>query len=153
MIPSPHRKRIYLDTSIPSALFDERTPERKRMTETFWELLPYHDVFISTLVQEEINSASGSLREKLKEKIRDFTVLEITTDADELAQDYIEQSIFSERYSNDALHVAIAVIHRIEYLISWNFTHLVKVKTRQSVNLLNSLKRYPQIEIIAPPEL
>ena len=108
------------------------------MTETFWELLPYHDVFISTLVQEEINSASGSLREKLKEKIRDFTVLEITTDADELAQDYIEQSIFSERYSNDALHVAIAVIHRIEYLISWNFTHLVKVKILQTARRTGS---------------
>jgi len=52
-----------------------------------------------------------------------------------------------------ANHVAIAVTNGIGYFCSWNFTHLVKVNTRREVNLINALKGYGQIEIIAPPEL
>jgi len=152
MSTSSLNKSIYLDTSVLSALFDERTPERKNMTETFWGTLPQHNVFISTLVRDEVQAATDLLREKLIEKIKEFTILEITHESEELAQNYLDHDVFSERYRSDALHVGTAVVHRIEYLISWNFTHLVKVRTRKSVNLLNSLKGYPNIEIIAPPE-
>ncbi|MFO7967745.1 MAG: hypothetical protein R6U44_09125 [Archaeoglobaceae archaeon] len=51
-------KSIYLDTSVISALFDERTPERKRMTDEFWSVAGY-EWFISTLVEEEISWSSN----------------------------------------------------------------------------------------------
>jgi len=51
------------------------------------------------------------------------------------------------------LHVAIASVHRIPYLASWNFRHLVRVQTRREVSLLNTLRGYDSIEIVAPPEL
>ena len=62
-------------------------------------------------------------------------------------------SNFPDRYVADAQHVAIAVVNGVDYLCSWNFTHLVKVSTRREVNLVNSLMGYGQVEIIAPPEL
>jgi predicted nucleic acid-binding protein len=49
---------IYLDTTIISALFDDRTPERKRHTESFWSKLTEYNVHISDLVIDEINGAS-----------------------------------------------------------------------------------------------
>ena len=58
-----------------------------------------------------------------------------------------------EKYTSDANHVAIAVVHGIGYLASWNFRHLVKVNTRREVNLVNALEGYNPIEIVAPPEL
>jgi len=51
------------------------------------------------------------------------------------------------------VHIAIAVVNDVDYLISWNFKHLVKVNTRRIVNLTNILLGFNQIEIIAPPEL
>ena len=63
------------------------------------------------------------------------------------------RGIFPERYVADAQHVAIAVVHGLDYLCSWNFTHLVRVATRREVNLVSSLMGYGQVEIIAPPEL
>ena len=45
------------------------------------------------------------------------------------------------------------VVNGVDYLCSWNFTHLVKVSTRREVNLVNSLMGYGQVEIVAPPEL
>lgn len=147
-----HEKRVYLDTSVISALFDERNTERQRMTEDFWKNLEHQTVFISTLVKDEIESAPEPLRTRLTNKVKDFQVLNVSTEATELAEQYIEQGVFSDRYFSDALHVGIAVFHRVEYLVSWNFTHLVKVRTRQTVNLVNVLRGYPAIEIIAPPE-
>ena len=56
---------------------------------------------------------------------------------------------FREMY-DDALHVAIATCHDISYLISWNFEHFVKVKTRKTVNLVNILEGYKEIEVYRP---
>lgn len=89
-------RKVYLDTSVISALYDNRTPERMSLTKTAWKTLNDYD---------------------------------------------------------DALHVAIATVNDIRYLLSWNFKHLVKVKTRRMVSLLNTNYEYSTIEIIAPPEL
>ena len=53
---------------------------------------------------------------------------------EELAKNYIKEEIFPEKYYDVALHVAIATVNRIDYLLSWNFNHLVKVKTRKLVS-------------------
>jgi predicted nucleic acid-binding protein len=74
---------------------------------------------------------------------------------------YLDTSVISalfderspEHYKDDAIHVAVAVVNNTDLLISWNFRHLVKVKTRRMVNLVNEVLSYPHIEIIAPPEL
>jgi hypothetical protein len=49
--------------------------------------------------------------------------------------------------------VALATVNGIANLVSWNFDHLVKLRTRREVNLVNALKGYMPIEILAPPEL
>jgi hypothetical protein len=49
--------------------------------------------------------------------------------------------------------MAIASVNQVSILLSWNFTHLVKVKTRRSVALVNTEQNYLPVEIIAPPEL
>ena len=108
MTTASYNKRVYLDTSVISALFDERALERQRMTENFWKNLKHQTVFISTLVQSEVEAAPHPLQIKLLEKLKDFTVLPITPESEELAQEYIEQGVFSDRYRSDALHVATA---------------------------------------------
>ena len=82
-----------------------------------------------------------------------LAVLELSEAAEVLAQTYIRQGVFSQRYFDDALHVALAAAYRIPYLASWNFAHLVKVRTRREVSLINTLQGYESIEIVAPPEL
>ena len=71
----------------------------------------------------------------------------------DLANAYVGKSVFPEKYLNDALHVAVASFYETSYVVSWNFEHLVKVKTRKSVNLVNTLEGYIEIEIISPQEL
>ena len=144
---------IYLDTTIISALFDERTPERMSQTKLFWEKIDEYNVFISELVFDEIKGATQPLQEQMLEKIKNFTVLPITEKSLDLSNIYIKNNIFPEKYSDDALHTAIASSNQIGILLSWNFAHLVKLKTRRMVGLLNTIHNYNPIEIISPPEL
>ncbi len=147
------KARIYLDTSTISAAFDDRTPERKALTEIAWSRFGSHDIFISNLVIEELEGASSPLRERMLSAVSKFTILPVSDLAEELAGKYIEQGIFPKKYVDDALHVAIASINRVGILLSWNFSHLVKVKTRRMVALVNAMENHIPVEIIAPPEL
>jgi predicted nucleic acid-binding protein len=145
--------KVYLDTSVISALFDERTPERQQLTKLMWNTLLNYDVYISDIVLAEIDAVSDILKPVFLKTIDDFGVLKLNPEIENLANDYVKQGIFPEKYYDDALHVAIASVNRIGILLSWNFKHLVKVKTRKLVALLNSINNYQPVEIIAPPEL
>ena len=130
-----------------------RTPERMAQTMQFWEHIDEYNVFISELVIDEIRGASQPLQDKMFGKISDFTSLAITDEVKYLAEEYIKNGIFPEKYSADALHTAFSSTNQIGILVSWNFTHLVKVKTRRMVALVNAIHNYSSVEIITPPEL
>jgi len=142
-----------LDTTVISALFDKRTPERYNQTQQFWEHINEYNVFISELVIDEIKGASQPLQDKMLEKITNFTSLSITDEVQYLAEVYIKNEIFPEKYFDDALHTALASTNQIGILLSWNFTHLVKIKTRRMVALINTIHNYNPVEIISPLEL
>ena len=85
--------------------------------------------------------------------IRPFEILKVNPEVEELAREYIKNKLLSEKYINDAIHIAIWRCDSISYIVSWNFEHIVKVKTRRIVNLVNTLQGYKEIEIISPKEL
>jgi len=148
--------KIYLDTSVVSALFDDRTPERKSATELAWLKLKdksISDVYVSELVLEELQRATEPLKSSLLSAVSDFNVLSLTEDTKHLASIYVKQGIFPEKYFDDALHVAVAALNEIGILLSWNFTHLVKLKTRRMVSLVNAMESIFPVEIISPPEI
>ena len=147
------KHKIYLDTSVISALFDERTLERLSMTSEFWSKLNDYEVFVSELVLEELSRTNEQVRDRMLFSIKDFTVLNVSKQAEELAQIYLKQGIFPEKYFDDALHVALASVNQIGILASWNFTHLVKLKTRRMVSVVNLAENIMPVEIISPPEL
>lgn len=146
---------VYLDTTVPSAYFDDRAPDRMRMTQTFWRNADSRfSMVLSEIVLAEIEATRNEkLRANMLQLVADIERIEVDQEAQILAQEYVDKKVFPERYFSDGIHVAVAVVHRIEYLISWNFAHLVKVNTRREVNLINALKGYGSIEIVAPPEL
>ena len=147
------KPKVYLDTSVISALFDERTPERLMMTSVLWSKLNEYDVFISELVLEELERANEQVRIKMFSAVKDFSVLKLSKEAEKLADIYVKQEIFPEKYFDDALHVAQASVNQIGILVSWNFTHLVKLKTRRMVAIVNLSTNFIPVEIVSPPEL
>lgn len=149
------KETLYLDTSVVSAYYDGRAKERQVATIKFWEDIVYnYKVFISEITVNELgNTKDGALKIKFGKLIKDFSILRLNKKVRDLANVYINRGVFPEKYIDDALHVAVATCHDISYVVSWNFEHLVKVKTRKTVNLVNILEGYKEIEIISPQEL
>jgi predicted nucleic acid-binding protein len=149
------KETLYLDTSVLSAYYDERAKERQETTIKFWgDVLHNYKVFISEITVKELEDTKDEiLRKKFMRLIKNFKVLKTNKKIRDLANAYVERGVFPEKYIDDAIHVAVASYYEISYLVSWNFEHLVKVKTRKSVNLVNILEGYKEIEIISPQEL
>ncbi len=128
--------RVYLDTTVPSAYYDDRAPDRQRLTQEFWRgRCPEMDAVISAITLLEIrNTPNEDKRQKMEDLVQNLTVLSFSNEADNLAQEYVRRGIFPGRCIADANHVAIAVVHGVGYLASWNFRHLVRVSTRREVN-------------------
>ena len=146
--------KIYLDTSVVSAYFDDRYPERQKDTVAFWKLLVEHEFSISELTKTEIQNTQDETRKnQMLNHIGNLILVPIDDSVEHLANLYLENGIFSPATLNDALHVATATISRQDILVSWNFRHLVNRRRRARVNEVNIFNGHPTIEIIAPPEV
>ncbi len=146
--------RVYLDTLVISALYDEKNPERKSLTEAFFAEIENFETFISEITVAEIERTPDmELRSKMKDVVSQFSVLSLTDDVDWIASEYIRHGAVPEGYPEDAYHIAIAVVNEIDYLLSWNFKHIVRRKTRDIVRMVNTLNNLRQIEIMTPAEL
>lgn len=149
------KETLYLDTSVVSNYFDTRNPLIHRYTRNFWQQkIHQYQAYISELVVREILNASDPLRNWMLERIDGLPSYEISKSALDLAAAYISAGVFSEKQRNDAIHAAVASTNQVDYIVSWNFKHLVKVKTRRELPAVNHSKGYTKpIEIVAPSEL
>jgi hypothetical protein len=85
--------------------------------------------------------------------LRPFTVLPVTAEAEVLADEYIGREVFPRAARADALHVAVATIHGVGIIVSWNFRHMVRLRTRQLLAAINPLLGYPVLQIVSPLEV
>ena len=146
--------KIYLDTSVISALFDDKNLERKSLTGAFFKIIDEFDTYVSEVTIAEIERTTDErLRQKLILEIKNFSVLALTDDVEELTKKYVSNGAVPEAYAEDAYHIAISVINEMDYLLSWNFKHIVRTRTRDIVRMVNTINRYKQIEIMTPAEL
>lgn len=155
MITAPKGKpRVYLDTSIPSAYWDDRDPGRRAKTREFWQQLPTYEVFVSVMTITEVGRHPDEAhRTEILNLLRPFTVLPVTAEAEALADEYIGREVFPRPARADAVHVAVATVHGIGILVSWNFRHMVRLRTRQLLAAINPLLGYPVLQIVSPLEV
>jgi predicted nucleic acid-binding protein len=143
--------KLYLDTSIPSAYFDYSKPLRQLITQKWFEndVLSYQ-LFISVITIEEIERLENNDK---KNKIINLTmnykmkVLELSSKAVDLANEYIKNGAIPRTEPEDAYHIAIATVNNIETLASWNFKHIVSINPIKKVHEVNKKFNYPMIEI------
>lgn len=146
--------KIYLDTSIFSAYFDDRAPDRRAQTEEFWERIAAFEACSSELAREELaKTPDADRRKRLLRLLDGMTVHRIAADMKQLSEQYVRAGVFTPITMNDAVHVAAAVLTRQDILLSWNFKHLVNRVRRAKINQVNVSQGLPTIEIIAPPEI
>jgi hypothetical protein len=107
----------------------------------------------STVTVEELGAAPERVRELFAETFPAEALLGITVESERLAAAYMGQHILTPKYTDDARHVAVCTVSQIEYLVSWNFRHLVNVEREKGFNAVNLLQGYRPIRIVNPLEL
>ena len=82
-----------------------------------------------------------------------FTTLDITEDVTKVAKRIIEMEILTQKSFDDCQHIGVAIINECDCIISWNFKHIVNVKTIRGVRAITNLEGYKMIEIWNPSVL
>jgi len=148
---------LYIDTSVLGGLFDTEEPNRVNTLERLLQLIKdrVYEGFISFLTLEEILKAPQEIQNKLKDKISAsrLQILGETEECIELATAYVNDKIIPIGYRNDARHIAIGVFHEVDFIVSWNYKHMVNITVRRLINSTNLKMGYKPVEIISPEEV
>jgi predicted nucleic acid-binding protein len=143
--------KLYLDTSIPSAYFDTSKPVRQLITQKWFEIeMRNFSIYVSTLTIQEIEKLRNTeKRNNIINLVLDSNaeVLDVTDEAINLANLYIEYGAIPSSEPEDALHIAIATVSKIESLASWNFKHIVSLNPIKKIHEINQKNGYGLIEI------
>jgi len=146
--------KIYIDTSVISNLYADDAPMLMEYSLKLWEVIKQdlYDVVISGLALYEIRKCSEPKLSVLAEYLDEinFEEAELNDEINVLAEKYITDGIIPQKYYDDALHIAAATILGCDAIVSWNFKHMVKLKTIIGVNRINRYLGYHEIEIITP---
>lgn len=144
--------RVYTDTSVVGGYFDN---EFEDVTKLFFDRIFKKDflVYFSEVSEAELSLAPDFVRD-LKSKIPtdSYKYLELDDESRELAETYIQEKILGKASLDDAYHIAIATVNRLDVLVSWNFKHIVNYDKIKLFNSINLRLGYPMIEIRSPKE-
>ncbi len=147
------KQRIYIDTSVVGGYFDE---EFKEATEMLFKRLIDDEIYfvVSDLLDLELINAPKRVREHLLNFPADkFQRIELTEEAIKLADTYIEEKVVGKTSLEDCRHIAMATIHKVDVLASWNFKHIVNLDRIKGYNSVNLRLGYTMIEIRSPKDL
>jgi predicted nucleic acid-binding protein len=142
---------LYLETSVIGAYLDAGDPFRRDLTIRWFEHeLSEYDPFISLLVERELERVDEPHRAGYMQIIKSIPRLEFIDEAAILAEGYISRGIFHRKFMADAFHVALASIHKIDYLVTWNFGHLANVRRQARIKLFNTAAGFFSPTIVTP---
>ena len=124
------KPKVYLETSVIGYYASRRsrdiiTAARQELTQEWWEeALPQFEAYISALVLREIGVGDETAVLERQEAIAGMAILEISEEARALAETLVESGAIPKIYPEDALHIALATVNGMDYLVTWNFTHI-----------------------------
>lgn len=148
--------KVYLDTSVVSYLYQVDAPEKMQNTLDLWELFKnkVYEVYISDIVIREISGCNEGKLKILLDYLDqiDYNIIETDEDTVELAGKFIDFGILKQKSFDDCQHIAAAILAGCDIITSWNFKHIVNVKTVRGVKVITTLEGYKDL-LIYPPSV
>jgi predicted nucleic acid-binding protein len=150
---------VYIETSVIS--YRAARPSRdlivaahQQMTHEWWEgILPQCAAFVSPVVLEEIAHGDPDAAQQRLQSITALPVLEVVPEVHTLAAAYFAAIPLPDKAQADAYHLALAAWHGLDYLVSWNRTHIVSGRVRMIVEEVNAQFGIRTPIICTPEEL
>lgn len=132
------KPRVYIDTTIVSYLtaFPSRDLVRaahQQVTREWWRARGAFDLYASQVVLQEASAGDPAAATERLEALQEASLLAVTEEAIALGEALVRGGGLPAKASADALHVAVAAVHGMEYLLSWNCTHIANVTLRGKI--------------------
>jgi hypothetical protein len=149
-------RKVYIETSVVSyftghASRDVVIAGHQQSTQDFWSLLSGNlTPHVSALVLKEAGKGNPTEARKRLDAIGSFAVLRTTPEAERLAQEILDGHGVPAENPEDALHVAIAAIGGMDFIVTWNFAHINNPFTKMMIRQTVANAGYACPEIISP---
>jgi hypothetical protein len=130
---------VYIETTIPSYLTAWRNPElvmaaNQEATKCWWDTARLqYDIFISQIVVQESGEGDPKAAKRRLEVIDGLPELDISEAVENLANQLLSDNAIPESAKTDALHIAVATVHGIDYLLTWNCKHIANATIRPKI--------------------
>ena len=121
------RKSVYLDSTIPSYMFEQRVDIQyfTMITRKWWdEERADYDIFTSEFSLAELNRGNYPNKNKIIDLVKDISILPLDDEIINIANIYMKEYVMPKGAAGDAFHLACASFHKIDYLLTWNCNHL-----------------------------
>jgi predicted nucleic acid-binding protein len=153
------RLKVYIETTIPSFLTSRPSNKlilagKQALTRQWWERRRgKYDLFISQYVLDEASKGDSEAAERRMNAIRHIEMLEVDNDVILLAEKIMQSGIIPPKADTDALHIAVASRHSIDFLLTWNCTHIANAEILVKINHIVTESGYFLPTICTPDEL
>lgn len=153
------KSRIYVETSFISYLTSRPSRDlivaaQQQVTREWWQnRRSLFDLYVSQLVIREAGKGEKEAASERLRIIKDFQILELQSEALELAQTFIAQNALPVKASDDALHIALATIYGIDYLLTWNCKHMANAEIQKKIAKISREQGFEIPTICTPYEL
>ncbi|MCL2860436.1 MAG: PIN domain-containing protein [Oscillospiraceae bacterium] len=148
---------IYLDTSVMSYLYQKDALEREEQTIEFWNILKTgkYQVIIGSIAFDEIEQCDEEKRDIIYQYLAEISYnrTSVNAEIEALAKEIIEEGVLKEKSLDDCLHIATAILSNCNFIVSWNFKHLVNVKTINGIRQITLAKNYNRFMDIYSPNM
>lgn len=150
---------VYLETTVISYLTAWRSPQlvmaaNQEVTRTWWDERRSHfELFVSAIVRQEASSGDPEAARRRLQVIDTITELEVPDSAIGIAGRLLTGVPLPDKAQIDALHIAIAAIHGIDYLLTWNCRHIANVTNRAAIERVIEEAGYSAPLMCTPHEL
>ncbi|MEW6606463.1 MAG: type II toxin-antitoxin system VapC family toxin [bacterium] len=154
-----NKASLYLETTIPSyytAWVSQNliVAAHQAITQEWWQQeASKYDIYISQFVLDEAAAGDFEAAQRRLTFLNPFPLLEITPEVEALVQTIINSRLFPIKVIQDISHIAIASVHKMDYLLTWNCTHINHATTKENVRRICEAEGYLFPIICTPEEL
>ncbi|MDR1506519.1 MAG: hypothetical protein LBI67_05395 [Treponema sp.] len=149
--------KLYLEASIFNFHFYEMRPREMADTRKLFRLIKAerYEAYTSEYAVEELKKASKEKYQKMLVLVKKYTkkIFSYDDETERLAGIYLDKKIIPVKYRTDARHVASAAVNKLDFVVSYNFGHIVKLKTMIGTGFANLREGYRQVGITTPEEV
>lgn len=148
-----HRKKTYVDCSVFGGVYDEEFSDASKL---FFEqaMAGKFLVMVSQITLDELVDAPRDVQNVLEDLPANVVQeVSVETEAVDLAEAYVDRGVLTQKWLDDAIHVAVATVSRADLILSWNFKHMVNYDKIRKFNSINLFLDYKQVDIRCPREV